>query len=175
MKLSHYIQRVKDSEDYKKFRQEHKRAYLSAGFFVLDYETNKHMHQIDFFIPGNKKVVTFKLEQGITMHESEQALKLKKKPEEIEGEINLDLDSLKGIVHDEMMNRMVTQEVKKIIAVLQQERGKKIWRLNCITGDLGIIKVNVDDKTSNVLDFEKASLFDMMKFVKPGDLGKMKK
>ena len=172
MKLSHYLKRVEESAEYQKFRQEHKKAYLSAGFFVLDYETNKHMHQIDFFIPTTKKVVTFKLEDGVSMHKSEQALKLKKKPEEIKGESNLDLEALKGIVHDEMMNRMVTQEVKKIIAVLQQEQGKKVWRLSCITGDLGIIKVNVDDEKGAVLEFEKASLFDMMKVIKPGDLPK---
>lgn len=165
MKLSHYIKRVEESEEYKKFREEHKRAYLSAGFFVLDFETEKNMHQIDFFIPKSKKIVTFKLEEGVKMQLSD-AFKLKKKPEEIEGEANLDLEALKGIVHDEMMNRTITQEIKKIIAVLQQENGKKIWKLNCITSDLGIIKVNIDDEKGNVLEFEKANLFDIIKKIK---------
>lgn len=171
MKLSHYIKRVEDSEEFKKFRQEHKKAYLSAGFFVLDYETEKHMHQIDFFIPGTKKIATFKVDKGVEVNHSEP-LKLKKKPEEIKGDSNLDIDALRGIVHDEMMNRTVTQDIKKIIAVLQQEQGKKVWRLNCITGDMGILKVIVDDEKGNVLDFEKLNLFDMMKVIKPGDLKK---
>ena len=171
MKLAHYIKRVEESPEFKKFKEEHKRAYLSAGFFVLDFETNKHLHQIDFFIPSKKKIATFKLEEGITFQISD-TFKLKKTPEEMRGDSILDLEALKGIVHDEMMNRTVTQDVKKIIAVLQQENGKKVWRLNCITGDMGIIKVGVDDAGGNVLDFEKANLFDMMKMVKPGDLGK---
>jgi len=171
MKLAHYTKRVEDSPEFKKFREEHKQAYLSAGFFVLDFETNKHMHQIDFFIPSKKKVATFKLENGITFQISD-TFKLKKKPEELTGDSILDLEALKGIVHDEMMNRTVTQDVKKIIAVLQQENGKKVWRLNCITGDMAIIKVEVDDSKGDVLDFEKANLFDMMKVVKPGDLAK---
>lgn len=165
MKLSHYIKRVEESEEYKKFRQEHKKAYLSAGFFVLDYETEKHMHQIDFFIPTTKKIVTFKLGKGVEMQLSE-AFKLKKKPEEIKGDSNLDLESLKGIVHDEMMNRTVTQEIKKIIAVLQQEEGKKVWRLNCITDSLGILKVIVDDEKGDIMEFEKINLFDIVKKLK---------
>jgi len=171
MKLSHYLKRVEESPEYKKFKEEHKKAYLSAGFFVLDFETNKHLHQIDFYIPSKKKVATFKLEEGISFQISD-TFKLKKTPEELKGDSQIDLEALKGIVHDEMMNRTVTQDVKKIIAVLQQENGKKVWRLNCITGDLGIIKVDVDDAGGSVLDFEKANLFDMMKMVKPGDLGK---
>ncbi|MBU3912957.1 MAG: hypothetical protein KKB21_01965 [Nanoarchaeota archaeon] len=164
MKFEHYIKRVEESPEFKKFREDHKKAYLSAGFFVLDFDQGKHIHQIDFFIPGNKKIATFKLEKGVSMQVSD-TFKLKTKPEEMIGKSNLDIDALKGIVHDEMMNRTVTQEVKKIIAVLQQQNGKKIWRLNCITNDLGIIKVDVDDE-GNVLDFEKANLFDMMKKVK---------
>lgn len=165
MKLDHYIKRVEESPEYKKFRQDHRKAYLSAGFFVLDFEAGKNMHQVDFFIPGTKKVVTFKIDKGVSMQTSDP-LKLKKKPEPVEGETNLDLDALKGIVHDEMLNRTVTSEIKKIIVVLQQEQGKKIWRLNCITGDMAILKVNVDDEKGSVLDFEKASLFDIIKKVK---------
>ena len=78
---------------------------------------------------------------------------------------------MKGIVHDEMLNRTVTGEIKKIIAVLQSQEGRKVWNLNCITGDLGIIKVHVDDKTSNILEFEKASLFDFVKMIPKSALG----
>ncbi len=169
MKLDHYLKRVEESMEFKKFREEHKRAYLSAGFFVLDFEANKNMHQVDFFIPSNKKIATFKLEKGVSMQVSD-ALKMKRAPEEIDGKSNLDLEALKGIVHDEMMNRTVTQEIKKIIAVLQTEKGKKIWRLNCITSDLSIIKVNIDDDRGCILDFEKANLFDMIKKVNPSAL-----
>ena len=161
MKLDHYIKRVEESSEYKKFKDEHKKAYLCAGFFVLDYEQGKHMHQIDYFIPGKKKIATFILEEGVNMKISEQAMK--KKLAEIKIEPKIDIDALKGIVEDEMKNRTITQQIKKIIAVFQVLDEKPIWILNCITDGLGILKVQVDDENSSILQFEKINLLDIMK------------
>lgn len=162
MKFDHYLKRVEESPEFKKFREEHKKAYLCAGFFVLDFEQGKDIHQIDFCIPKGKKVATFILEEGIKMQLSD-TVKLKKKMEKLDGEIKVDIDALKGIVQDEMKNRTITQQIKKIIAVLQASEGKKIWHLNCITDGMGILKVHVDDDTSSIIEFEKASLFDFVK------------
>lgn len=168
MKFEHYLKRVEESPEFKQFQEEHKKAFLTAGFFVLDFESGKHMHQLDYFIPGSKKIATFVLDEGVKMNISEMKFK-GKVPGKLDEKAKIDLDALQGIVHDEMLNRTVTQQVKKIIAVLMNEDGKKVWKLNCITGDLGIIKVNVDDSSSGILEFEKASLFDMMKIIpKPG-------
>ena len=52
---------------------------------------------------------------------------------------------------------------QKIIAVLQNLDGKLIWNLNCITTDMGVIKVHVDDQSHSVLKFEKINLFDVVK------------
>ena len=173
MKFEHYVKRLEDSSEYKKFREEHKKAYLCAGFFVLDFESNKDVHQIDFLIPGNKKIATFTLQDGIQLKISEPMKKAKNKLEKLElkEETNTDIDALKGIVHDEMLNRTVTGEIKKIIAVLQNKDNRKIWNLNCITADMGILKVHIDDKTSSVIEFEKASLFDFMKMIPKSALG----
>jgi hypothetical protein len=37
---------------------------------------------------------------------------------------------------------------------------------------LGILKVHIDDATSSVFEFEKASLFDFMKMMPKSDIGK---
>ena len=87
----------------------------------------------------------------------------KLKPGKIDGKINLDLDILKGIVQDEMKNNMVTTKLQKIIAILQTLDGKLIWNLNCITTDMGVVKVHVDDATHSILKFEKINLFDIVK------------
>ena len=171
MKFEHYLKRVEESPEFKEFIGKHKKAYLCAGFFVLDFENGKHMHQVDFFIPKGNKIATFILDEGVRAKISEP-IKFKKKLEKIElkEETKTDIDALKGIVHDEMLNRTVTGEIKKIIAVLQNQDGRKIWNLNCITGDMGILKVHVDDASSSVLEFEKASLFDFVKMIPKGSL-----
>ena len=168
MKFEHYMKRLEDSDEFKKFRQEHGKAYLCAGFFVLDFEQGKNMQQIDFCIPSSRKIATFVLDNGVKLKISDP-VKLKKKLSKLDKDAITDIDALKGIVHDEMLNRTVTGEIKKIIAVLQNDHGKKIWNLNCITGDMGIIRVHIDDASSSILEFEKASLFDFVKMI-PKDM-----
>ena len=167
MKLEHYLKRVEESSEYQSFIQENPEAYLCAGFFVLDFEDGKNIYQIDYYLPHSKKIATFTLDKGVSIKLSEP-LKGKfknKKLEKLRGEIKTDLEALQGIVQDEMKNRNITQELKKIIAVLQNQEEKNIWILNCITAGLGILKVHIDDDTSSILEFEKANLFDLLRKV----------
>lgn len=164
MKFEHYVKRVEESPEFKKFRKEHPKAYLCAGFFVLDFEKGKNIHQIDYSLP-NGKIATFTLEEKVQLKISEPVKKPEKKIEKIEGEAKTDIDALKGIVHDEMLNRTVTQNVIKIVAVLQSKEGKKIWYLSCVTNDFGIITVHIDDESEDVLIFEKRSFFDFIRKV----------
>lgn len=161
MRFSHYLERVHNSAEFKKFKNEHKGAYLCAGFFVLDFETDKNIHQIDYYLPRKKKIAAFVLDEGVRMHLAETFDN--KKPVELEENAKIDLDVLKGIVQDEMKNKMVTEELLKIIAVLQNVEGKKIWNLSCILSGFGLLKVHIDDETGNILKFEKASMLDFIK------------
>jgi len=165
MKLDHYRKRVEESKEFKDFRKKNKKAYLAAGFFVLDFEGGKNMHQIDYALP-NGKIATFILDEGVKFKISEQAIK--KKLPEIKPDVNTDLEALKGIVEDEMKNRTVTESIKKIIAVLHILDDKPVWNLQCILDGLGMLNVHVDD-SGNVLKFEKHSLMEMIKKI-PGNL-----
>jgi hypothetical protein len=161
MKVEHYLKKLHGSKEYKKFIDKHKKSRLCAGFFVLDYETGKHMHQLDYILP-NGKIATFFLDEGVKMKISEQTLK--KELPELKTEIKTDLDSLKGIVEDEMKNRTVTEKIKKVIAILHILDGKPVWNLQCILDGLSLLNVHVNDADKSILKFEKHSL---MEFIKP--------
>jgi hypothetical protein len=62
-----------------------------------------------------------------------------------------------------MKNNTVTSKLQKIIAILQNLDGKLIWNLNCITNDMGIIKIHIDDESHSILKFEKVNLFEIVK------------
>lgn len=162
MKIKPYLDKLNESQEFKKFASENPDAYFSAGFFVLDFQEKSNIHQIDYYMPKIKKIMTFTLDGEIEM-KKQDALKEGVIPGKIEGDIKLDLDVLKGVVEDEMKNRNITHQLHKIIAVLHNLEGEKVWNLNCITSDMGIIKVHVDDKDKSVLKFEPINLFDAIK------------
>ena len=161
MKIQPYVEKLNTSEEYKKFQGKYKDAFLVAGFFVLDFETGNNLHQIDYYIPSQKKVAAFTLDDKVvvqildTMNE--------KVPEKLDIKTNVDLDALKGILEDEMKNRNITEDIKKIIAVIQTIEGKKIWVLNCVLSGMEILKANIEDESQTVLKMEKASVMDYMK------------
>lgn len=162
MKIQPYIDKLNNSKEFKSFQEKSPNAYFAAGFFVLDFETKKNLHQIDYYDPKTKKMMTFMLDEKEIEVKSGEVIN-KNIPKKIEGAINLDLDILKGLVQDEMKNNTVTSKIQKIIAILQNTDNKLVWNLNCITNDMGIIKVHVDDESHSILKFEKVNLFDVVK------------
>jgi len=162
MKFEHYLNKLHESKEFKKFKQKNPKAYLAAGFFVLDLETDKHLHQIDYFLP-NKKIATFLLDGGMKVKISDQAIK--KKLPEIKEKPKTDIDSLKGIVEDEMKNRSITERIRKIIAILHVMDNKLIWNLQCILDGLSILLVHIDDSDQSILKFERHSLMELIRAV----------
>lgn len=170
MKIKPYINKLNDSKEYKDFRKKHKDAFLTAGFFILDLEAGKNVHQVDFYIPSNKKIAAFTLDHHVTLQIFD-TLEGSKAPKELDINTNIDLDAIPGILQDEMKNRSITESLKKIIAVIQNLDGKKIWNLNCILSGMELLKAHVEDESGSVLKMDKSSVFDYIKKV-PADVFK---
>ena len=162
MKIQPYFNKLKVSKAYQEFLSKNPNAYLSSGFFVLDFTTKKNMHQIDYYIPEKQKIETFVLDDKEVMSKESDTLN-KQVPKKIDSKITLDLDILKGLVEDEMKNQTITTKLQKIIAIIQNIDDELVWNLNCITTDMGVIKVHISDKDHSILKFEKINLYDVMK------------
>lgn len=97
-----------------------------------------------------------------------------KGPEELEIKTNTDLDALQGILQDEMKNRTITEQLKKIIAILQKVDGKTLWNLNCVMSGMGILRAHVEDSSKSVLKMEKINMMDYVQKVQnPATMQKM--
>lgn len=161
MKIKPYVDKLNASSEYKKFRDKYKDAFLAAGFFVIDLELGRNIHQIDFYIPSQKKFAAFTLDDKVHLQIMDSLGD--KTPEKLDLDTNIDLDAIYGILEDEMKNRNITEEIKKIIAVVQTINGKKIWNINSVLSGMEILKAHVEDSSQTVLKMEKTSFVDIMK------------
>lgn len=161
MKLAPYVEKLNSSNEFKNFSKKNSDAFMVAGFFILDLELGNNLHQLDYYVPSKKKIAAFTLDKQVTV----QLLDLlnSKVPEKLDIKTKIDLDQLHGILEEEMKNRNMTDSIKKIIAVLQNLEGRKIWNLNCILSGMGILNAHVEDESRTVLKMEKKSLMDIMK------------
>ncbi len=164
MKIKPYVQKLEGSKEYKTFRNKYPDSFMTAGFFILDFETGKNVHQVDFYVPTEKKVAAFTLDQGVNLQMLDM-VNVTKTPEKLEMNTNIDLDALQGILMDEMHNRGMSEQIRKIIAVIQTVNGKKIWSLNCVLSGMEILNSHVEDDSKTVLRIDKTSLMDIMKKV----------
>ncbi len=163
MKFKLFMDKLEKSKEYQQFKKEYPDNFLIAGFFVIDLEAGQNIHQLDFYIPSKKKVAAFNMDGKVNM----QMLSLmgQKVPEKLDSNTNIDLDAIAGILGDEMHNRGISEEIKKIVAVLQSSEGKKIWNLNCVLTGMEILKSKIEDDSKSILKVEKSSLMDIMKRV----------
>jgi len=163
MKVRPYFEKLEASEQYKDFVVKYPDSFMIAGFFIIDLEGGNNVHQIDFYVPSEKKVAAFSLDGAVDLKMLETVGMKGKMPERLNYETNMDLDELQGVLLDEMHNRGMSENIKKIIAVLQNIDGKKIWNLNCILTGMEILKSHVEDSSKTILKIEKTSLMDIMK------------
>jgi hypothetical protein len=173
MKIQPYIEKLNSSKEFKEFTKKYNDAFLVAGFFVIDLETGKNIHQIDFYIPSDKKFAAFSLDEEIRLQLMDTMTD--KVPEKLDITTKIDLDALHGILEDEMKNRSITEEIKKIIAVIQNFKGKKVWNVNCVLSGMEILKAHVDDETQTVLKMEMQSLTDIMKKIPSEQIQQLQK
>lgn len=173
MKIEPYVQKLEKSKEFKTFNSKYPESFMIAGFFILDFESGKNIHQIDFYLPDQKKVAAFTLDDGINVQLMDM-INASKVPEKLDLKTKVDLDALKGILLDEMHNRGMSEQIKKIIAIIQTINGKRIWNLNCVLSGMEILKSHIDDESQTVLKIEKQSLMDIMKTIPMDKLKAMK-
>jgi hypothetical protein len=143
---------LKELDFFKKFTEENE-CYLCAGFFVLSDEGDKA--QLDFFIPSVKKIASCEFPFTCVRIHEDEILEM----DELKDLENLKVDvlGLRGFVEEKSGKKF-----NKIIAVLQ----KGIWNLTCLDSMLGMVRMNVDAFSGEVLKNEKSNLMEMVRFEK---------
>ncbi len=162
MKIQLFVDKVNGSSQFKEFKKKYVDAFLAAGFFVLDLEMGKNISQIDYYIPSEKKFAAFTLGGDKVNLQIIDSL-TDKAPEKLDFNTKIDLESIPGILEDEMKNRNITEDIKKIIAVVQTIKGKKVWNINSVLSGMDILRAHIEDSSQTILKMEKTSFVDIMK------------
>jgi len=159
------LEKLKDSEEYKEFMKENKTAYLCSGFFVIDMEKKEgNQYHFDFYVPESGKTFSFELENGVKL------IPLERYDEKVFEEISLkdefDFDKIEKIISTEMEMQKIKNKMQKMIFSLQNIEGKDMFLGTIFVSGLGMIKADISLSDKRITEFEKKSLFDMMKIMK---------
>ncbi len=171
MNFQFYLEKLMAGEEFVEFMRNNKDAFCSGGFFVIDREKSKaseSKQHFDYFVPSEKKMYSFALENGV-----------KKIPVEMFGDsepkkiaLNCDFDfaTIEKMIEEKMIAEETKGKIAKLLFSMQHLDGKDYLVGTIFLSMLGMLKVHYDIVEKKLVLFEKKSFMDMLKIT-----GKKKK
>ena len=163
MNFSFYLEKLEQSEEFKRFFEQNKDAYLCSGFFSIDKAGQDNQQHIDFYVPSSKDISSFQLEKDFEL------LPMKNYgdtiPEKIEPHFDFNLNEIERMLLKRMEEENIKNKLQKILFSFQKVNGKGLIILTAFISNMGIIKASIDISSKEFIDFEKKSFFDMLNFV----------
>ncbi|RLG15446.1 hypothetical protein DRN69_02990 [Candidatus Pacearchaeota archaeon] len=165
MNLQFYLEKLHASENFQNFIKKNPNAFLCSGFFVIDKVGNDNKQHFDFFIPSEKKIFSFQLEEGIKLTPIDM-LENAPIPEKLSLNYDFDFREIEKIINYEKQKYGVKDKIQKMLFSLQSKDGKDFLIGTIFVSALGMLKINIDMSIKKVILFEKKSFFDILKRVK---------
>jgi len=159
MNFKETIEKLHNSEQFKKFKSENEDAYLHSAMFILDYETKINTQQFDFFIPKKNKIAKFMINNDVNFMIDENIMGAGDK-------INLDIQVEIPDIEKTAKAEVGEQKIKKIIATLQNIQQKQTWKMVCMIGNYDMLNLQIDSQNGAIIKKESNSLMNFMKKVK---------
>jgi len=166
MNFQFYVEKLKHSEQFKKFEQKHKDAYFCSGFFVVDKEGKDNKFHLDYYLSKSNKIVSFQLESSVQQSEVESIDK--KKPLKANIECDFDIGDIEKMIEKEMEKQAIKNKIQKIMMSFQKIERKDYLICTIFITMLGLLKVHINLNDKKIDLFEKKSVFDILKVKKSG-------
>jgi len=163
MNFQFYVEKLKSSQEYKKFMKENKDAFPCSCFFLMDKAGGAKQH-IDFRIPSTGKMISFALENEIEILPMD-ASDGKKMPK-ISLSHDFDFNDIEKLVLERMEQEGMKNKLQKMLLSMQNLNGKDFFSGTIFVSGLGLINMTLDITDMNITDFKKRSLLDMMTLFK---------
>ena len=164
MNLQFYFEKLQSHEEFKNFKRENSKAYLSSVFISIDKEKSNNDVHFDFFLPEKKEIISFQMNDEI-----------KKIPlenfnnsilEKISKNLDIDFDKIESLILERMEKEKMKNKIQKIILSLQKNSEKEFLSGTIFISMLGLIKIIFDLEKMEIVDFEKKSIMDILNIVK---------
>jgi hypothetical protein len=164
MNLHFYEEELDALKEFAQFKKENMDAFLCSVFISIDKETGKNEVHFDYFIPKTKGMVSFQINSEVKKVLLENFND--KMPEEISLDFDLDFDWIEAVISKKMEEENIKNKIQKFLFSLQSLKGENFLNGTVFISSLGMLKIMINVDSKEIMEFEKKSLFDIMKVVK---------
>lgn len=166
MKFQEIVNKLFELEDFRKFKEEKPDAFPCSGFFSVDVNENDNKQHIDYYVPSEKKVYSFKLESGGEKVPTE--FQEDWEPKKVSLNYDFDFDEIKDLIIKKMEEEGLKNKIQKYLYSFQPSKEKESDYLlgTVFISGLALLKVEINLEEKKIESFEKKSFMDMMKVFK---------
>jgi len=150
---------LKDSKEFKEWRENNPETYLSYGMFVV--ESDDTDWKIGYYHKKDNKVTSFNVGKEIKIEPEEKILQKEKKTVE-----KVDVSKVKHDLSDAVTTAVNLQKEeyaaetpKKIIAILQKLGDEQVWNITFFTQSFNTLNFKIKSDNLNVVDKKLQPLF----------------
>lgn len=163
MSFQLYLKELQKNQGFLDFMKENPQAYLCSCFFTIDKEGEDNKQHLDFFVPEKDKVFSFQMENSAKMMPLDS---LGKAPEKLPQDFDIDFSKVEERIKTKMRSQEINNRVQKLIFALQKMDGKEVLMGTVFLSMFGLLKVSIDIRKREIIEFEKKSFFDMINIFK---------
>jgi len=150
------IKKLKDSEEFKKFKNNHPKCFLCN---VVSINNNK---QLDYYCPDNEKMTSFLMQDKIQINPNSDILKTNSKIKELNiNKIKIEELKAKEIINSLIKDKYPNEIKKQEIIILQNIEAQPTWNITIITTSFNVLNVKIDAITGNI---KSENLESILKF-----------
>lgn len=166
MDLKPVLEKLEESQNFRKWRQKNKNTYLSYAFKIAE-EMGSNDWQIGFYDRKKDRITTFVIAGGnVKIRPDEEVFKNDgMKVNEIQlDKIKLTFDNAMGKAGEFQEKNFPKDRSIKTIAILQNmPKLGNIWNITYITEAFNTLNMKIDASTGKVLEHALSSLFSFRK------------
>ncbi len=160
MEIKKAYEKLLSSEEYKSFRKNEKKSYLTHAALITE-ANKKDGWEFGFYNKETDRITTFTT-NPLKRQPEDQAFKqegstIKKLDLE---KINTTYKEITILAEQYRNKNYPSEQVIKIIAILQHLH-KQLWNITLITKSFSIINLKIDAKTKELLSASKSSIMDL--------------
>ena len=78
--------------------------------------------------------------------------------------LELDFDEMEKLILEKMKSENIQNKIDKMLISIQKNNKRNLFIATLFLSKLGLLQIRIDIKNKKILDFEKKSLFDIIKF-----------
>ena len=157
------LKKLEDSEDFKRWKKDHRDMYLVHGFTMLGNSKEGPMNwQIGYYDQKDDKITPIDVGSGINIGSPQQAFKKNDSIKELEVKnIKISLKEALNKNEEARLEKFAKETPMKIFVIIQDLDEGQVWNITTATNTMNTINTKIDSSTGEIISIKTENFMQM--------------